>query len=336
MPKTDIDFFLKSIRERVKNNWDLVIAISGEEGVGKSHLAITLAMLLDKNFDLERNISYMPTYNEVITKFHALPKYSVYVIDEAIRVLDKQNWAEDLQKAIRHMYATERKQNKITFLLMPRFTDLSERFRNYRVKIWIHILARGVACIYIRDDDKDLGRSDPWHFKDNESAKRNTLGRVKISERRLENVLHIERKTMNYWFDFECAPLPMEIEAKYNELVAKYKALAIAEEEANVVEKKKSHTLWFACLLDKLTTEYTFTFLELSKMCQSVERDIEPPNDATLSLIVKTIMGRPAVKAKEPIAIRRGNFSKISRSISSPAHEHLYDTPQKAELSVKE
>jgi hypothetical protein len=100
------------IRKRLHADWDLVIALTGEPGTGKSTLAALLGMLIDKRFDLEKSMAFFPNEREVVEEFHSLHKYSVYIIDEAIKVLLKYQFMSSLQQTIVKMYATERWQNK--------------------------------------------------------------------------------------------------------------------------------------------------------------------------------------------------------------------------------
>ena len=116
------------IKRRLRKNWDIVLAISGEEGVGKSSLALWLGYLVDKRFDLLKNVAYLPTPQEIRDKFYHLDRFQILIIDEAIRSLHKYGWMEKLQRMLLEMYATERKQNKCSIMCIPRFKDLSEFF----------------------------------------------------------------------------------------------------------------------------------------------------------------------------------------------------------------
>ena len=164
---------------RLDDDHDLVIAITGDEGYGKSTLGEEIASTFDPQFHLIRNVAYLPTSKEVADKFHALPKKSAFLIDEAIKILYKLKWQDRLQLLINEMYATERWQNKLTLLCIPRFTDLNEQFRHHRVMVWIHIIERGIGLIFVKDRFA-FTSVDPWYLatiekmiKDKRKWKRN-------------------------------------------------------------------------------------------------------------------------------------------------------------------
>jgi len=102
----------KLIRKRLRMDYDLVLAITGEEGSGKSTLALHLGKVIDKRFNMEKSMAFLPDEKEIVSEFGAIKKYGVYIIDEAIQALHKYKWMSQLQQIIVRMYATERWQNK--------------------------------------------------------------------------------------------------------------------------------------------------------------------------------------------------------------------------------
>lgn len=215
MAEQSIGQLAKAFRDRIRKDWDAVIAISGEERVGKSAFAIQLGMLIDSNFDLVKNISYIPDEKEIREQFYSLGQYQVLQIDEAIRALYKLRFFDKIQQTITEMYATEGFHNKVTILCIPRFSDLTGAFRKYRVKIHIHVIARGLAIVYQRDDDKDI--ADPWHTKENLKLKEKLL-KCPINERKLVDIMEIETKTINYLGHCSFPDLDPKIKERYNQL----------------------------------------------------------------------------------------------------------------------
>lgn len=211
-------YFTKELKKTLLDDWDMVIAITGiREGIGKSTLEILLGYLVDKDFDLEKNMSYLPTTKEIEEKFYALNQYQLLGIDEAIKILYKLKWMDRLQIAINEMYATERKQNKATALCIPRIRDLNEQFRNHKVNINIHIVARGYAVVF-RRDDFNFASVDPWHLKETEKLLEKLRMNRKIMEIVLDERMSIYRKCPTYWFDFVFPPLPKPIFDKYKDI----------------------------------------------------------------------------------------------------------------------
>lgn len=230
-------FFINKIKERLRDDWDLVIAVSGTEGVGKSSLGIEMCKAIDKNFLLDKNVSYLPDAKEIFDKLNSINQYGAYLIDEAVRVLHKHHWFDNVQQKINEWYATERYQNKVTILCIPRFTNLTENFRNHRVNIWVHVLARGIAIVYLKDLDKDT--DDPWHIKFNRQLKEKLYKNKRVAEISIQAYLYAERKTKNYLFDFTFPDLAPEEKNLYLELKVKSRDKLKAEaQELDEQEKR--------------------------------------------------------------------------------------------------
>jgi len=216
----DLIDFSNALRDRLEDDWDIVVALTGENGVGKTTLGILLGFLTDGNgFDLKKNVAYFPDAKEIINKFNDLEPHSFFDITEAGKSLYKLRWMEKLQVAINQMYITERWQNKATGLEIPRFTDLNDYFRNHRVKVWIQVVDRGFGIAFLRDD-VNIFVSDPWYLKQN--AKIINEFRIKRKKRLIditkEEKKFLYKKTSNFFFAFTFPQLPEEIEERYKEL----------------------------------------------------------------------------------------------------------------------
>lgn len=154
----------KDIRSRPKKDSDAVLCISGFEGVGKSTLAKILGFLLDPDFDLWDNVLYSPSKKELLGKLKVLSKGNVLDLDEAVKVLEKQEWSK--QTFIKKTYQVIRGRNLITMLLIPRLEDLNEYFRNWRVMLNICVIYRGLAYLQVPDP---YNKFDVWNTKYNQA-----------------------------------------------------------------------------------------------------------------------------------------------------------------------
>jgi len=179
------------IRRRIRKDFDSVIAITGENGTGKSMLAIYISLLADKRYRMHKNCMYFPDEKEFEETFHTLNKFEVLHVDEAARSLHRHNWSNALQQKINLLYDVEARKKQIcTILILPRFTDLNEKFRNFRVRYWVHVMSRGWAIIQEKDQDPHAGE-DPWHMREYYKLKEK-----KIMGRRLtvEEQIDVEEK----------------------------------------------------------------------------------------------------------------------------------------------
>jgi len=232
----------RSFYKRVKQNSDAVIALTGEEGIGKSSLAIYIGYWCCKfaglTFSLKRNELYSPDEKEVFDKLTKLPKYSPIIADEAIKILYKLGWQK--QMYINQLYALARKENKITLLCMPKFTDFNIYFRNHRIKTWIHVLSRGQAVIFAKEASPFS--KDPWNIDYNQKSIMENTKKKKFTEFDVEEKLYVLKKCKNYVSTLTFPQLPDHIEEQYEYLrdQVKYKGMDSGDKSTpmSVREKK--------------------------------------------------------------------------------------------------
>lgn len=226
---TSIKMISEKARLKVRQDYDCVIALTGGEGVGKSSLAIKLGMAIDDDFGLAKNILFSPIENEVKDAVTKMPKFSVIILDEAIKVLYKLNWNTKLQKMLNTLYTLCRKENKVTILCIPRLTDLSEMFRNHRVKIWIHVSRRGCAMVFLKNDNP-FGE-DSWGFK----IMQKRTDKINWSALEFDKQISIVKRLPTFFGAFHFHDLDPKIKAKYISLRdtegEKYKGLEFEDPE---------------------------------------------------------------------------------------------------------
>src|SRR3972149_1934724 len=154
----------RTLRKRVREDYDAVIGITGEEGVSKSTLANWIGFKTDDKYSFEKNCLFSPSPKSMVDSIRNLPRFSTINADEAIKILYKQQWW--LQVFINKFYRLCRQDNKISIMCMPRFQEFNEGFRNHRILFWVHLLDRGVGVIWEKDWSPYV--KDPWHFDDNQ------------------------------------------------------------------------------------------------------------------------------------------------------------------------
>jgi len=229
--------FAKVLKLRIQKNWDNVIAITGEEGVGKSTAAIRLAMLTDPKFSIEKNEIIYPDIKYLSNKLtKELPKGSTIIVDEAIKLLYKQEWASKSQRFLNVLYALARQERKTTILCIPRFKDLNEYFRNHRVKFWIYIIARGVGLLFVRDWNPFT--KDPWWMDENQKIIEKTLMFRKVHQIDIDFKLSILKKCKNFVEILFFDDLDNKTKKEYEEFIAKYKYQGLLEEEQKTKKEK--------------------------------------------------------------------------------------------------
>jgi energy-coupling factor transporter ATP-binding protein EcfA2 len=211
--------FANFIKRLQNDKKDLVIALCGREGEGKSTLALILAFLIDNKFDLVDKISYIPSEHEIYNRYNKILKEkSCYIIDEAIRSLYKLKFQSKEQQGLAQIFATERYKCICTFLCIPRFRDLTENFRNWRANLMIEVIDRGIAIVHQRDYSGII--SDPWHIDESERVRQNILRTKQKNPNQLTMTerIEIEKKFSTYKFTLQFPPLPQDLEAEYEDL----------------------------------------------------------------------------------------------------------------------
>lgn len=216
-----IDELAKQIRHMLRDDKDCVIGITAIfEREGKSTLAVQLGRAIDNDFKLERNILFAPTVKGILNLVHGLPKYSVIDADEAIKVLYKLKRWERMSIFLNQLYAICGQENHATLLCMVRFRDFNEFFRNHKIRIWIHVVERGIAVIMYKD--KSPFSKDPWHMDENDGIFRQAIMKKKVVEYTTEDVLKALSKSSNYVDVLYFDDMEEELRIEYKDLKKKY------------------------------------------------------------------------------------------------------------------
>lgn len=216
----------RTLKKRVRKDFDAVIGITGSEGVSKSTLANQIGFNTDKEYTLEKNCLFSPNPKNLIASIRFLPRFSTVNADEAIKILYKQQWW--LQVFINKFYRLCRQDNKISVMCMPRFSEFNEGFRNHRILFWIHLLDRGIGIVYEKDWSPFV--KDPWHFDDNQKKIDKMVGGRKYGKVDLDRKLNILERSDNCLGRIEFQDLPDEQRILYKELAAKHKYEGLEEE----------------------------------------------------------------------------------------------------------
>jgi len=175
MEKITLDELTQHIRQKLQDVWDLPAVITGREGIGKSTLGYWLCYGVDENFNVEEGIVY--TAKELRPKLFRTPRYGACLVDEGLAALYKREHSTYERKFIIKVLSQARQRNLFYAICCPRMGDLDEYLRNWRIRLWLHVVSRGKAAVYLYDDKVMIG--DPWHLGDRkERRKRNLVGFV--------------------------------------------------------------------------------------------------------------------------------------------------------------
>jgi hypothetical protein len=149
--KENLDF----LKKKVKLKWDGVSLWVGDEGDGKTTMALQAALYLDPNLCLE-NITFNPEdFEEAVNR--AAPFTSI-VWDEADAL--GGHWANVMVQAMKRLMKRIRSKQLYIFLVTPTMFDLGKYFVIHRTQVLIHIystgLERGKFRMFVGDKKRNL------------------------------------------------------------------------------------------------------------------------------------------------------------------------------------
>ena len=120
----------KNIKTHVRNNNDVVVGITGFRGSGKSLLSMIGSYIVNNNsFSIENNMVLVPTVDNIMKALDKTKKYNSLIIDEAIRSMHSMDFMNPATIALSKKFQQERKFNRVVFLNIPDFLELTKAFR---------------------------------------------------------------------------------------------------------------------------------------------------------------------------------------------------------------
>ena len=119
--------WIRWIKKRIKNNLNLNALFTGPTGIGKSFNAIDIALQIDPEFDVTKQISFdFAGLMRIINQFNNKTdsnlhnkKFKVVIFDEAQTSTNRRDWQSKVNKFLNHLLSTYRHQNIITLFTSP-------------------------------------------------------------------------------------------------------------------------------------------------------------------------------------------------------------------------
>ncbi len=130
MPQKNYNYVINKARKRtIGENQNFMLAIVGQTGSGKSYTAMSLAMMMDTSFNIDR-INFKAK-DFLKTTNRDLDEGSVIMFDEAGIDVSSREWYTDRNKAINNVVETFRRDNLICIWTTPNFGNLDKKVRSY-------------------------------------------------------------------------------------------------------------------------------------------------------------------------------------------------------------
>lgn len=149
---------LELSRKIIRKDWDMVFAVDGGEGSGKSVFTQQAAYFVDPSLILDRIVFTPGEFRKAIVT--AKPHQAV-IYDEAYTGLSSRATMSLINRTLISMLAEIRQRNLFVFVVMPCFFDLDKYVALWRSRALMHIYTgdnfeRGYFSFYNVDKKKDL------------------------------------------------------------------------------------------------------------------------------------------------------------------------------------
>ena len=240
--KYTIFHFVRNFKNRLKDNKDAWISVSGDTGVGKSLFVIMSQILFGRPYNLINNVSYIPKGDEIVEKFKKL-KFQTFLVDEAAKEMRSVNWHSKAQQSVNVAAMTERYLNNWVFLNMPNFNEFTKSMRvgNLIFRAIIPYRTSKYARVFIQRKSRNWRDPDPWGDKFADERYQKVQRRFK--EITNDHIDSIERGVPNYIMDF----IVPNLELILPDVTAEYERLKQESRESNdegMMSNTEKSNLW--------------------------------------------------------------------------------------------
>lgn len=163
---TDQEFYLDGYlkqnldiaKDVIKKDWDMIFAVDGAEGSGKSVMAMCMGKYCDPTLTVDRVVF---TAKEFRTAIIDAGQYQTVIYDEAYTGLSSRAAMSLINRTLVSVLAEIRQKNLFIFVVMPCFFDLDKYVALWRSRALIHVYTsenfeRGRFAFYNMDKKKAL------------------------------------------------------------------------------------------------------------------------------------------------------------------------------------
>jgi len=152
--KSNMDIAIKAVHKDL----DMVVAVDGYEGSGKSVITQQIAKYVDPSFTIKRIVFTPSTFRKAIVD---AKQFQAVIYDESYTGLSSRQAMSKVNKALIQMIAEIRQKNLFVFIVCPSFFDLDKYIALHRSRALIHVymtegFTRGNFAFYNIDKKKDL------------------------------------------------------------------------------------------------------------------------------------------------------------------------------------
>ena len=200
-----------------KKNRDVIVAVTGQRGIGKSNTVNTFGYAFGHDFSLHTHVLYDPAVDKLHDFVYNMPSQSFMNVDEAIRIAYRRQAMTSKNISLNELIGVCRKQNKVSMFSIPDFFQLDSDVQK-SILLWVYLpdyTKNGVRRGIVSMADNRLGR-DTWNLKMLQKEADKLPEKPWGSD--VNSELDMLRRWPNYCFEFEIKRLPPPIDALYDYL----------------------------------------------------------------------------------------------------------------------
>lgn len=162
---------MSKLKEKLKHivhkvialNYDYLVVITGDEGIGKTSLALQLCKIVDPNFTAKQAAYNVNQFEELV---NSLKPGQALLIDEGIMAFSR----EAMTKGVRFIIKTLTKCRKLRLFIViciPQFSLLDKYIRKHRAKTVIRVVKRGRYFVYNKSKLRKMVKwiEKPYKYK---------------------------------------------------------------------------------------------------------------------------------------------------------------------------
>ncbi len=178
--RTSIDKLMNDWIEKCRMEKDAHIAISADEGDGKSTLLGSIVKRYPDS-NMKDNIVYTNNVKEFYDKYNNITEGTILGIDEALDLINRLDWHRaEVKDLVKHIRGKVRKEKRAAFVYnVQLFRDLHSYWRNHRIRYWIELTPRewfsdtNTNRAYVLERSRVpfiTGKRDAWLLDENEKV----------------------------------------------------------------------------------------------------------------------------------------------------------------------
>ena len=146
---------LLSIKKGLDDDFDYLLVVVGDTGVGKSNFGLHLVETWQKVIGKEVNGNLIEQVNvdklKWLKKFKDLDALDINLFDEGAAGLGSKQYMERFSRTLEMLFQVVRYKRFFTVIIVPNFFRLNKFFREDRLRGLVHVNKRGEYKFYTRE-----------------------------------------------------------------------------------------------------------------------------------------------------------------------------------------